>query len=609
MCGIFGYVGTGGKGVNVSLEGTKYLFPRGYDSFGGAFNFDGKVELYKISQEEKKHFDIHDVRKLIPNSERKCHSALCHTRWLTIGELSVRNAHPHVDEEKKIYLVQNGNVENFKQLKKNDLADCKFYSETDTEVIVNLVARYYKENESMVKAIQKAMSRIEGANAIVCFHIDEPEVLYAANKGGSLIMGKNNDKVIVTSTPSALACFGIKAPYKALYNDEIAVITSDGWEIEIVESMTSHVEDFPFYELDGYDHYMEMEIFTQPEVLKRTIQGRIDLEQGNVRLGGISKLSRELRKVKTFHFVGCGTSYNVCEYAVLLLNRFGIPARAWIASEFCYSHPVFDVNDAFIFMSQSGETTDVREVIDEIKVKGNLCLGIVNVPGTIIARETDEGIYIRAGNEEGVAATKSYTAQLVSIAMFAIFLARQRKMTLDTGKRLVKELIMIPTIIEEMLEKADDYRKLAEKYKNIKSCYFLGRIFDYITAKEGALKLKEISYIHAEGYGLREMKHGPLALVDKDFLSVAIVTNPALNNECQVSIQEITDRKGMVLSIESTDVHIEDAVDYIKIPQVSDFFSPIISAIPVQLFAYYMALLLEKNPDRPRNLAKTNTVK
>jgi len=441
----------------------------------------------------------------------------------------------------------------------------------------------------------------------VVMKIDEPDKLIAANKGGTIIFGQNNDCVIAASDPAAFEPFAIKKK-RILGDNEIAVISAEGWEI-FKEAKTEE-EDFFSAKSDIGDFlfFMEKEIFEQPKIFSNTIAGRFIFEQGLPRLDGIEDFARELRNVKNFHFVGCGTAYNACRYAALLFNRFGIAARAWIASEFCYSHPVFDPTDAFVFISQSGETADTIEVINEIKIKGNICLGIVNVPGSRIWRETDAGIGIRAGKEKGVASTKAFTSQLATIVMLAVFLARQRKMTIDTGQRIINELKKIPDKIEIILRDADRIKELAKKYACFRNYYFLGRYFHSVTADEGSLKLKEISYVHAEGYPLGEMKHGPLALIEPDFCSVVIIPDDPIFKKGIVNIHEIKGRNGTVLAITDKKKGISPADDTINIPTTIDYLSPILTTIPTQLFAYYMALEFGCNPDKPRNLAKTVTV-
>jgi len=608
MCGIFGYVGTDGRAINSVLNSIGLLEHRGYDSMGVVFVIDGEVELYKISQEDKENFNIEDLKQLVPDRERICNSGIGHTRWATFGGKTTKNAHPHYDFSRLFYFVHNGNVENLSDIK-NELGDCSFYSETDSEAIVNLIAKYFKETSSLEKATRKTLKKIEGANAFVVMDANNPEQLIAANKGGTIILGKYNGNMVVASDLAAFESFAVKNKH-ILKDNEIVVVNKSGWKIFEDEKVKKAANESNGLKsgLGEYGFYMEKEIFEQKHTMTNTIRGRLISETGIPKLGGIENIARNLRKVKTFHFIGCGTAYNACFYATFLFNRFGIDARAWIASEFCYRHPVIDPDDAFIFISQSGETADTIEVINEIKTKGNVCLGIVNVPGSRIWRETDAGISIRAGKEKGVASTKAFISQLASVVMLAVFLARQRKMTINTGQRILRELELIPDKIQEILDQADSIKKVAIKYSQFLNYYFLGRYFNYITAEEGSLKLKEISYVHAEAYPLGEMKHGPLALIDKDFCSVVIMPNDSVFKKSLVSIHEIKARNGKVLAITNKKMDVNLADDIIFVPETIEYLSPLLTTIPLQLFSYYMALNFKCNPDKPRNLAKTVTV-
>jgi len=606
MCGICCCITKNKTAGQSVIAGLSMLEHRGYDSVGLAQIVNNKAESFKISQEEKKDLGARDLEGLIKEPEMFSSIAMGHNRWATFGNVSKENTHPHYDVKQQFYLVQNGNVENLKEVE-DEIGKWSRYSKTDTEAIVNLLAKYYQENNSFEESIKKTINFIEGANVIVAMKVDEPDKLIVANKGGSIILGEKNDGVLIVSDTAAFEPFDIKKQ-KILLDNEIAIVSSGDWQItkslqqdnKLTEKLIKNKKDFQYF--------MEKEIFEQPNTVLNTLRGRLIMEEGMTHLDCTNELSRELRKVKTFHFIGCGTAYNACTYASLLLSRFGIAARAWVASEFCYSHPVFEANDAFVFVSQSGETADTIEVIREIDIKGNIKLGIVNVPGSKIWRETHAGIGIRAGKERGVASTKAYISQLVSVVMLAVFLARQRKMTIDTGQKIFTELLALPQKIEQILSQAGEIKKLAKQYKNFKNYYFLGRYFNSVTASEGSLKLKEISYVHAESYPLGEMKHGPLALIDENFCSIVIAPNDSVLNKSLVNIQEIKARQGRVLAIGNNKKGTVGADDFITIPETIDYLSPILSAIPLQLFAYYMALELGKNPDKPRNLAKTVTV-
>ncbi len=608
MCGICCYVGKKGGATKAVLRGLAMLEHRGYDSIGITRLTDSGAETCKISQEEKKEFDINDLRGEIKNIDKQSNIAIGHNRWATFGGISKNNAHPHCDKDKKFYLVQNGNVENLKEVE-NEVGKWARYSETDTEAIVNLIAKYHRENNSFLESVKKTINFIEGANVIAVMNVDEPDKLIVANKGGSIIMAEDNEGILVASDMAAFEPFAIKKQ-KTLLDNEIAIVSSLDWDILSSEETNEDGDKLPMTIKDeeSFQYFMEAEIFEQPSTFLNTLRGRLLIKEGITHLDCTTELARELRKVKTFHFVGCGTAYNACTYASLLLNRFGIASRAWIASEFCSQHPVIDPSDAFTFISQSGETADSIEVVKEVAIKGNISLGIVNVPGSRIWRDTQAGIGIRAGKERGVASTKAYTSQLASIVILAVFLARQRGMTRNTGQKMLAELENLPAKIEQILAGASRIQDLVRKYKDYKNYYFLGRYFSSVTASEASLKLKEISYVHAEAYPLGEMKHGPLALVDEDFCSVVIAPKDSVHNKSLVNIQEIKARKGKVLVVGNESADIEIADDNIFIPETLDYLSPILSIIPLQLFSYYMALELGKNPDKPRNLAKTVTV-
>ncbi len=612
MCGIVGYIGEEDNGIKKVLNGLNHVLYRGYDSIGIAFQVDGEVEVYKEAHRNSSHTTVHDIEVLIARKglNRKCNLAIGHTRWATRGKVTRENAHPHSDMNNQFYVVHNGNVENFSELKNKLLEHgVTFRSETDTEVIANLLAHEYKGN--IEKAVEQVMSQLIGANAIVVMCAKNHQQLIAANRGGSLLICKYGKGVIVASDPAA---FVEKNNSNIILEDnEIAMIERDEVVIktrgEIVTKEEVLLEDVKGkIDKRDYSHFMEKEIFEQANVLENAISGRLLKEKGNAVLGGIEEIRRELRKVNTFHFIGCGTAYNACCYGQLLFNRFGIPARAWIASEFCYHHPVFHPNDAFFFVSQSGETADTISVLEEIKTKGNICLGIANKPGTKIPRLTDAGCFIRAGLEIGVASTKAFTAQMIIIVLLAMFLARQRNMTIDTGQRIIDELNNIPSKVKLLLSNCSEIKELAKKYSCFKNYYFLGRYFSLIVAQEGALKLKEISYVHAESYPLGEMKHGPLALIEPDFCSVVIIPRDTVKNLSQINIDEIKSRGGPLIAITTEGSKIQGANDIIYIPETLDYLTPLLSTIPLQLFAYYMALELRLDPDLPRNLAKSVTV-
>jgi len=620
MCGICGYIVVNGAATKSVIEALHDLEHRGYDSAGLSRVCEGKVETYKISIEEKPDFTASDLADTIPDFHKPCKMALGHNRWRTFGGINKINTHPHYDNDRLFYLVHNGNVENLKDVEK-EIGIWKRYSETDTEAIVNLIAKYYKQGSSFSEAVKRTINFIDGANVIVVFKADEPEYFISANKGGPIILAKGKDFSLLVSDPAPLEKFNItsKAP---LESGNIAVVDASGWKVESSRNDNESKKRKKKNSKNNYKHFMLKEIMEQAETFANAFRGRLIHEAGTAKLGGLESLSavknvsgmnfsREIRRINRFHFVACGTAYNAGLYAKLLLNRFGIQAEVHIANEFCYSHPVFDPRDAFILISQSGETADTIEVMNEIKIKGNVYLGILNVPDSRIWRETDAGIGIRAGTERGVASTKAFTSQLACIVLLAVFLARQRNMTIDTGQKILFELEKLPTKIEESLKSTRKISAIARKYLEYDNFYFLGRYFNLITAMEGSLKFKEISYKHSEAYPLGEMKHGPLALIDQNFPSFVIIPDDSVFNKSLVNVYEIKGREGKVIALtnKSKEKELKKQVDDLIIfPETLDFLSPILSVVPLQLLAYYTSIAKGINPDKPRNLAKTVTV-
>lgn len=618
MCGIFGEVSKSGNSLKRTIAGVKSLEHRGYDSMGVVFSSSGKTNIAKIisPKGEKTADDLWPEVAKIADVEVPCNIALGHTRWATCGAITRENVHPH--QGKKSYIVHNGNVVNLDKLRELLIdKDCK--SETDSEVIVKLIDEYYSESGDYSASIAKVLGIIEGSQAFVLFNEDFPNQLHCASKGGPLLIGKTEDSMIVASDPTAFASRGLKRN-DLVSVDHIAILKADSWEQVARAKDSEEVDLFLDNGFNGFPHYMLKEIFEQPQAILNAIRGRIDLVSGNAHLGGLhgatrdlsrGDIARDLRKVETFHFIGCGTAFNACSYGVALFNRFGIDARSWIASEFVHNHPFIKPNDAFIFVSQSGETADTIEVIKEIKIKGNICLGVVNVPESRIARLTDAGVYIQAGLERGVASSKAFTGMMSVILLLAVYLARQRKMTIDTGAGILEQMQKIPELVSQILAQSETIKLAAEKILEYNDLYYLGRSFNYFIAEEGSLKLKEISYKHAEAYPLGEMKHGPLALVSPKLYSVVIAPFDSLYNESLVNIKEILCRQGEVLAITSEDAEYNLPTDCIRIPALPkkfEFLYPFLTVIPLQLISYYVAERMGLNPDKPRNLAKSVTV-
>lgn len=611
MCGIVGYIGEDGNGVTKILDGIGEILYRGYDSIGIAVLLDDQVKVFK-----RAHVEIDDLKDEIQGNQ-SCFVGIGHNRWATTGEVSDLNAHPHFDSDKNFFVVHNGVVDNYHDLREVlSKKGVEFCSQTDTEIIAHLLAEEYCGD--LEKTLIRVFRMLHGANAILAMSKKEPNKLVAIKSGSPLLVCKNGIGVMIASDASAFKNQKDHhtPEYVVLDDGEVVTAFADSYVIKndsvAVEKELILLEDEELGNEKGdYKFFMEKEIFEQGRVLENVVSGRMIVAKGIPKLGGIDDIADKLSRAQEFHFVGCGTAFHACLYAKLLLNRFGIRAQAHIASEFCHSHVIHDPRDVFVFISQSGETADTIEVLDEVRdVKHRLCLGIVNKQATTIPRKTNAGIHIRAGIEKGVASTKAFVAQLEGVALLATFLARQRNMTQDTGRRILQELKVMPQKVEEALSVNGPMMILANKYVALKNCYYLGRYFSWMVAMEGALKLKEISYVHAEAYPAGEMKHGPLALVDENFYNVVIMPYDSTFESNLVSISEIRARNSHVLAITTKDApEINDANDVIRIPATLDFLQPILSVIPLQLFAYYITLKLEKNPDKPRNLAKAVTTK
>lgn len=481
-------------------------------------------------------------------------------------------------------------------------------SETDTEIIACPIADNYKKDRDLKAAVAKTMQLMRGGNAILVMASDNQDMLVAAENGSPLHLARTRTSILVSS--DILAFEGLDSyNLHTLKNNQIAVMTKGDWEVSDIEEETSSYVDASL-SVEDFPHHMLREIHEQPGILERVMSGRLLSGDGISKLAGVEGIAERLSQAGEFHFVGCGTAYFACMYAELLLRFFNIRARAWIASEFSSLFPVHDPSDAFIFVSQSGETADTHRALLEVMIKRNPRLGIVNNSGTKIFTDAGVGILIRAGKEIGVASTKAFTAQLVSIAMLAIFLARQRNMCCSKGSQIISELQLMPCMVRQVLSQSEYIKGLAKKYSSHSSSYFLGRGFNLVVAEEGALKLKEVTYKHAEAYPLGEMKHGPLAMVDEDFLCVVVIPNDSVKEKGMSNVHEIRARKGKVLAIMTAGEMVDPAFadDVIYVPYVPEYLSPILTTVPLQLFAYYMAVELGLNPDEPRNLAKSVTV-
>ncbi len=605
MCGIVGYIGKN-KALPILMDGLKKLEYRGYDSAGVAvFGEDLKVfkSLGKIKELEKE----------IGKQKVEGTIGIAHTRWATHGKPSKVNAHPHTDCTGKIQVVHNGIIENYFELKeKLKKKGHKFHSQTDSEVIPHLIEDLYKGD--LTETFREVLQIIKGAYGIVVFSKDEPDKLLVARHGSPLVIGVGKNETVVASDVSAILQYTKKVIY--LEDGEMAEIGCNDFRVfdassNLVEKNIENVEwEIEESSKKGFEYYMLKEIFEQPKSLQDSFGGRISLEDGMARLGGLTEVADRMRGIERIIIVACGTAWHAGLVGEYMLEEYaGIPVEVEWASEFRYRNPILDKKTAVIAISQSGETADTLAGIREAKNKGALVLGIVNSVGSTIARETDAGIYNHIGPEISVASTKAFTSQVAILALVTVFLGRQRRMSLVMGKRILEELSALPKKIEEFL-KDNNVEKIAKKYHKAKDFAFLGRKYCQPLAFEGALKLKEISYIHAEGFASGEMKHGSIALVDKNFPSFFIAPKDSVYEKNVSNIEEIKSRGGDVIAITTRGNKAMEKIadDVIYIPKTLEMLTPILATIPLQLFAYHVARVKGFDVDKPRNLAKSVTV-
>ena len=595
MCGIIGYIGTR-NAIPVLLEGLKRLEYRGYDSAGVAFMPENR-ELIIIKQEGR----IEKLKQKIIPLNYNAHIGIAHTRWATHGIPSERNAHPHTDCKNRIAVVHNGIIENYRILREVlEKQGHTFKSDTDTEVLAHLIEEFYKETQDLLLATREALLKVEGTYGISVISLDEPDRIIVARNGSPLVVGKGDGEALIASDVAPIIPFTDQVVY--LNDREIAVVKKDWLDLTTIDEtgikITPRFEQITWnisqIERGGYPHFMLKEIFEQPVVLQDTMRGRLIEETGNARLGGLSRAIEDLHRVKRIIVVACGTSWHaglIGEYLIENLAR--TPVEVEYASEFRYRNPVIpDPKHTIVFaVSQSGETADTLAAMREAKQRGALTLGICNVVGSTIARETDGGVYIHAGPEIGVASTKAFTAQVTVFTMIALLLGRMRGLSAEDGKKIVAGLKQIPHQMQKILNQAETIKELAERFKSAHNFLYLGRSYNFPVALEGALKMKEISYIHAEGYPAAEMKHGPIALIDERMPVVVIALKDSLYDKVISNIEEIKARKGIVIAIATEgDEDIKDKADYVLyIPKTLECLTPLLSVIPLQLLAYYTA--------------------
>jgi glucosamine--fructose-6-phosphate aminotransferase (isomerizing) len=610
MCGIVGYIGYR-EAYPVLINGLKRLEYRGYDSAGIAV-LNASPHIYKCKGK------VSDLEKHINGNPISGHIGMGHTRWATHGEPNDINAHPHQSFHGKFILIHNGIIENYAQLKERLInRGYGFKSETDSEVLVNLIEYIYlKGGVTAEMAVRLALSKVEGAYGVVIICTDEPDKLIAARKGSPLVIGIGNEEYFLASDATPIVEYTKNVIY--LNDQNVAVITKGELVLKTLKNipLTPTIQrlNLDIGEIDkgGYTHFMLKEIFEQPRSILDTFRGRISAAGNELRLGGLFPVIQRLVEAKRIIIIGCGTSWHaglVGEYLFEDLARISVEVE--YASEFRYRRPIISKDDVVIAISQSGETADTLAAIRLAKEAGALVLGICNVVGSSIPRETDGGVYTHAGPEIGVASTKAFTAQVTVLAMMAILVGYKKNVLSDeTYLHYINELIAIPDKIETILKTDKKILKLSELYKNVNNFLYLGRGYLFPVALEGALKLKEISYIHAEGYPAAEMKHGPIALIDQNMPVVVLATKDSSYDKIVSNIQEVKARKGIVIAIVSEgDTTIKQLANHVLEIPVSDvIFSPLLAVIPLQLLSYHIAVMRGCNVDQPRNLAKSVTV-
>ena len=610
MCGIVGYIGAR-SAQDVVVKGLKRLEYRGYDSAGVAVILDA----LKVTKCKGK---VAKLEAMLSKSD-KAEIGIGHTRWATHGEPNDVNSHPHTSTNGKIAVVHNGIIENYTALKVQLQSQGHvFYSDTDTEIMAKLIEQFYKDPEvlSLEKAVQLATRQVNGTYGIAVLHEDFPDLMVVARRGSPLLLGVGDNEMVVASDASAVAEYTDKVVY--LDDNETAVIRRDSYEVQDKSSVSMdkkvHELQMSLEEIEkgGYRFFMLKEIFEQPKTIGDSLRGRIQPEEGKIVLGGLTEVMDKLHGARRIIIAACGTSWHsslVAEY--LFEDLAQIPVEVEYASEFRYKNPLIYPDDIVIVVSQSGETADTLAALREAKSKGATVLGVVNVVGSTIARETDAGVYLHTGPEIGVASTKAFTGQVTVLTMMAIQLALYREtITAKKADELIKALSQIPTKVQEILDQHEEIERISQLFTYAPNFLYLGRSYNFPVALEGALKLKEISYIHAEGYPAAEMKHGPIALIDEMMPVVVISATNHTNDKMVSNIEEVRARKGRIIAVANpSHEEVKNLAEFvIEIPATMDELSPLLSVIPLQLLSYYIALNRGCDVDQPRNLAKSVTV-
>lgn len=610
MCGIVAYLGHR-RAHEVILKGLKRLEYRGYDSAGIAL-LNGGLNIYK------KKGKVSDLEQSLQGMSLDCNIGIGHTRWATHGEPNDVNAHPHYSGSKRLAIIHNGIIENYTALRE-DLVNKghTFLSETDTEVLIHFIEDVQQRNNcSLVEAVRLALHSVIGAYAIVVLSLDEPNQLVAARKGSPLVIGVGKNEYFLASDATPIVEYTNEVVY--LNDREIAVVNNDGLTIKTVEDIptTPYIHTLELaleaIEKGGYDHFMLKEIFEQPRSIRDCMRGRLDAKSGRLVLGGIRDYVDAMANAERIIIVACGTSWHAGLVAEYLFEEFcRIPVEVEYASEFRYRNPIIRQGDVVIAVSQSGETADTLAAIELAKERGAIIIGVCNVVGSSIARASHAGSYTHAGPEIGVASTKAFTAQLTVLNMICLLIAQKRgTISQELFQKLLTDLEQVPARVEDILKLNDQIKVIAEEFKDVPNFLCLGRGYNFPVALEGALKLKEISYIHAEGYPAAEMKHGPIALIDENMPVVFIATRDSSYEKIVSNIQEVKARKGRVISIVTEgDDWIPNMSEFtIEIPMVHEALMPMLSVIPLQLLSYHIAVMRGCNVDQPRNLAKSVTV-
>ncbi|GET30329.1 glutamine--fructose-6-phosphate transaminase (isomerizing) [Prolixibacter sp. SD074] len=611
MCGIVGYIGDK-NAYPILINGLKMLEYRGYDSSGIAL-LGSEQRVYKCQGK------IANLEELVSDKDTSGKIGIGHTRWATHGEPTDQNAHPHTSMNGHFTLVHNGIIENYSNLR-DDLINLgyQFQSETDTEVLVNLVEYVYlnSEEKSAEIAVRAALKKVVGAYGIVVVCKEEPNKLIAARKGSPLVIGIGNDEYFIASDATPIVGHTNQVLY--LNDHDVAIIERGSLTLKNINNdpLVAKIKqvDLSIGELqkNGYDHFMLKEIFEQPNTIEQSFKGRIKTDNSDIVLGGLHNVMPKLKDARRLIIIGCGTSWHAGLVGEYLFEEYcRIPVEVEYASEFRYRNPIIDEDDVVIAISQSGETADTLAAVKLAKERGATVLGICNVVGSSIPRETDGGVYIHAGVEIGVASTKAFTAQVTILTMMAALLGKEKgRLSVEDYRVIIQELSEVPEKIKTILQSTDHIRKVADKYKDAVNALYLGRGALFPVALEGALKLKEVSYLHAEGYAAAEMKHGPIALVDDNLPVVVVAAKDRYYEKIVSNIQEVKARRGNIIAVVSEgDTQLDKMCDDIfEIPRSHPAVTPLLAIIPLQLFAYYVAILRGTDVDQPRNLAKSVTV-